>query len=58
MFYTHSNGVRIPATMVGFVPNGLVHLVYFRDAVKMVNRQCKVESISFAIPSANSPPPC
>ena len=57
MFYTRSNGVRVPATVVGFAPDRLVHLEYFRDAVKMVNRQCKVESISFAIPSADSPPP-
>ena len=57
MFYTRSNGVRVPATVVEFVPDGLVHLEYFRDAVKVVNWQCKVESISFAIPSADSPPP-
>ena len=57
MFYTRSNGMRVPATLVGFALDGLVHLEYFRDAVKVVNRQCKVESISFAIPSANSPPP-
>ena len=57
MFYTRSNGVRVPATLVGFAPDGLVHLEYFRDAVKVVNRQCKVKSISFAIPSADSPPP-
>ena len=58
MFYTRSNGVRVPAIVVRFAPDGLVHLEYFRDAVKMVNRQCKVESISFAIPSADSLPPC
>ena len=57
VFYTRSNGVRVPATVVGFAPDGLVHLEYFRDAVKVVNRQCKVESISFAIPSADSLPP-
>ena len=57
MFYTRSNGVRVPATVVGFAPDGLVHLEYFRDAVKVVNGQCKVESISFAISSADSPPP-
>ena len=57
MFYTRSNGVRVRAMVVGFAPDGLVHLEYFRDAVKVVNRQCKVESISFAIPSADSPPP-
>ena len=58
MFYTRSNGVRVRATMVGFAPDGLLHLEYFQDAVKVVNRQCKVQSISFAIPSADSPPPC
>ena len=42
---------------MGFAPDGLVHLEYFRDAVKVVNWQCKVESISFAIPSADSPAP-
>ena len=57
VFYTRSNGVRVPATVVEFAPDRLVHLEYFRDAVKVVNRQCKVESISFAIPSADSPPP-
>ena len=57
VFYTRSNGMRVPATVVGFAPDGLLHLEYFQDAVKVVNRQCKVESISFAIPSANSPPP-
>ena len=56
MFYTRSNGMRVPATVVGFAPDGLLHLEYFQDAVKVVNRQCKVESISFAIPSADSPP--
>ena len=42
VFYTCSNGVRAPATLVGFAPDGLVDLEYFRDAVKVVNRQCKV----------------
>ena len=42
VLYTRSNGVRVPATVVGFAPDGLVHLEYFRDAVKVVNRQCKV----------------
>ena len=57
MFYTRSNGVQVPATVAEFAPDRLVHLESFRDAVKVVNRQCKVESISFAIPSADSPPP-
>ena len=42
MFYTRSNGMRVRATVVGFAPDGLLHLEYFQDAVKMVNRQCKV----------------
>ena len=46
MYYTRSNGMRVPATVVGFAPDGLLHLEYFQDAVKVVNRQCKVESIS------------
>ena len=54
MFYTRSNGMRVPSTVVGFAPDGLLHLEYFQDAVKVVNRQCKVESISFAIPSAQA----
>ena len=37
MFYTRSNGVRVPATVVGFAPDGLVHLEYFRDPAKVVN---------------------
>ena len=57
MFHTRSNGMRVPATVVGFAPDGLLYLEYFQDAVKVVNRQCKVESISFASPSADSPPP-
>ena len=56
VFYTHSNGVRVPATVVGLSPEGLIHLEYFQDAIKVVNRQCKMDSISFAIPSADSPP--
>ena len=57
MFYTRSNGMRVPATVVGFAPYGLLHSEYFQDAVKVVNRQRKVESISFAIPSADHRPP-
>ena len=26
MFYTRSNGMRVPATVVGFAPDGLLHL--------------------------------
>ena len=40
-------GCSTPATME-----------YYQDGLRVVNRQCKMESISFAIPSSNSPPDC
>ena len=43
--YTLSHGVRIAATMAGFAPEGSIHLEDFQDFVKVVNQQCKVESI-------------
>ena len=60
VFYTHSNGVRVSATVVGLSPEGLIHLKYFQDAIKVVNRQCKkkMDTNFFAIPSADSPPHC
>ena len=39
MFYTRSNGMRVPATVVGFAPDGLLHLDYFQDAVKVVRKR-------------------
>ena len=56
VFYTRSNGLRPPATVVGTVEDGLLHLEYYQDGLRVVNRQCKMESISFAIPSLDSPP--
>ena len=53
MFYTWSNGMRVLATVVGFASDGLLHSGYLQDAVKVVNWQCKIESTSFAIPSAD-----
>ena len=53
MFYTRSNGMRVPATVVGFAPDGLLHLEYFQDAVKVVNRQCKVESYLLCHPECD-----
>ena len=58
VFYTRSNGVRVLATVVGTAEDGLFHLEYYQDALKVVNGQCKMESISFTIPSADSPPHC
>ena len=37
VFYTRSNGVRVAATVLGLSPEGLVHLEYFQDAIKVVN---------------------
>ena len=52
------NGLRPPATVVGMAEDGLLHLEYYQDGLRVVNRQCKMESISFAIPSSHSPPDC
>ena len=57
MFYT-SNGLQPLATVVGTGEDGLLHLEYYQDGLRVVNRQCKMESISFAIPSSHSPPNC
>ena len=45
VFYTRSNGVRVPATVVGMAGDGLIHLEYYQDALRVVNRQCKMESM-------------
>ena len=37
VFYTHSNGVRVPATVVGMAGDGLIHLEYYQDALRVVN---------------------
>ena len=58
VFYTRSNGLRPPATVVGTAEDGLLHLEYYQDGFRVVNRQCKMESISFAIPSLDLPPDC
>ena len=55
-FYTRSNGLPPPAMVVGTAEDGLLHLEYYQDGLRVVNRQCKMESISFAIPSSDSPP--
>ena len=58
VFYTCPNGLRPPATVVGTAEDGLLHLEYYHDGLRVVNRRCKMESISFAIPSLDSPPDC
>ena len=45
-------------TVVGTAEDGLLHLEYYQDGLRVVNRQCKMESISFAIPSSDSPLDC
>ena len=56
VFYTRSNGLRPPTTVVGTVEDGLLHLECYQDGLRVVNLQCKMESISFTIPSSDSPP--
>ena len=38
MFYTRSNGLRPPATVVGTFEDGLLHLEYYDDGLRVVNR--------------------
>ena len=45
VFYTRSNGMRVPATVVGMAGDGLIHLEYYQDALRVVNRKCKMESM-------------
>ena len=54
VFYTYSNGVRVTTTVVGMVERGLLHADH--DVVKVVNRQCKMQSNSFATPSSDAKP--
>ena len=58
VFYTRSNGLRPLATVVETAEDGLLHLEYYLDGLRVVNRQCKMESISFAIPSSDLPLDC
>ena len=58
VFYTRSNGLQPLAMVVGTAEDGLLHLECYQDGLRVVNRQCKMESISFAIPTSNSPPNC
>ena len=45
VFYTRSNGVRVPAMVVGMAGDGLIHLEYYQDALRVVNCQCKMDSM-------------
>ena len=56
VFYTRSNGLRPPATAVGTAEDGLLHLEYYQDGLRVVNRQCKMESISAAQHTVKFPP--
>ena len=58
VFYTRSNGLQPLDTVVGMAADRLFQFDYYQDGLRVVNRQCKIESISFAIASSNSPPDC
>ena len=51
VFYTRTNGLRLPAMVVGMADDGLLQLEYYQDGLRALNWQCQMESISFAIPS-------
>ena len=48
VFYTRTNGLRPPTMVVATAEDGLLHLEYYQDGLRVVNRQCKMESISAA----------
>ena len=49
VFYTQCNAVRVHAIVVRIAEDGLFRLEYYRDALKVVNGPCNIESIFFAI---------
>ena len=49
---------RLQAMVVGTAEDGLLHLEYYQDGLRVVNWQCKMESISFAIPTSDLPLDC
>ena len=55
--YTSSIGLRVPAKVVSHLDDRHVELEYYRDGVRVVNHRCHIDSISFGIPSLDSPPP-
>ena len=57
MFYTRSTRLRVPAKVVGLLHNGHVELGYDQGGVQVVNHRCLMDSISFCIPSLESPSP-
>ena len=42
VFYTGSNGMRVPTMVVGTAEDGLIHLEYHQDAVRVVTQLCKM----------------
>ena len=58
VFYTRSNGVRVLATVVGMAGDGLIHLEYYQDALRVVNRQCKMQSMFSPTPPLYKLRPC
>ena len=57
VFYTRATGLRVSAKVVGHSDKGYVELEYDQGGVRGVNHHCPTDSISFGIPSLNSPPP-
>mmetsp|Transcript_57391 Transcript_57391/g.94347 ORF Transcript_57391/g.94347 Transcript_57391/m.94347 type:complete len:85 (+) Transcript_57391:32-286(+) len=56
VFYTRSTGLQVPAKVICLLHNGHVELEYHRDGARVVNHRCPMHSISFKIPSFESPP--
>ena len=56
VFYTRSTGLWVPAKVFGLLHNGHVELECDQGGVRAVNHRCPMISISFGIPSLESPP--
>ena len=57
VFYMRSTGLRVPVKVVGLLHDGHVVLEYDLGGVRVVNHRFPMDSISFGIPSLESPPP-
>ena len=57
VLYTKSTGLQVPTKVVGLLHDGHVELEHDQGGVQAVNHRCPMDSISFGIPSLESPPP-
>ena len=49
VFYTRSNGLRPPATVVGTAEDGLLHFEYYQDGLRVVNWRFCIRSLRMLV---------